>query len=312
MSNFSERYPSRRARPWRTALIAGIGILGALLIVGSTWFLVRASRPREAPEAEAVLDAQTNLPFQVLIPAYLPPGFAREKVEIRTDQAGPQGEEMVRLVYIHRQGIQVAISEWIPRDTGTSSLAAACDTAGAGQAAACTCNCVRRNSGSNGLAGSTGLMTSVGPLRIRGETSHPLIVTRDLLGAILLTLAPASGLEVTTSLEDVDLTDALPPAVEIPLNQEGVQEVVLVVSSSGYTPVHFSVKAGIPVHLIFRQLGNVGCGNELLIQWGPGQQGRLVLSSPTDKQVLEFTPQAPGDFGFNCSHLIYQGVMTVQ
>jgi hypothetical protein len=311
MSKFSQRYPSRRIRPWRIALIAGIGILGALSIVGATWFLVRASQPREAPEAEAVLDAQSNLPFQVLIPAYLPPGFIREKVEIQTDRAGPQGEPMVQLIYAHPQGIQVAISEWIPQDTGASSEAHTCGSTEAGQAA-CTCICMRGNHGSTGSAGTSGLMTNVGPLRIRAETSHPMIVTRDLLGAILFTLAPPSGLEVTTSLEDVDLVVAMPPAVEIPLNQEGVQEVVLVVSPSGYTPAHFSVRAGVPVRLIFRQLGNVGCGNELLIQWGSRQQGRLVLSSPTDRQVLEFTPQTPGDFGFNCSHLIYQGVMTVE
>ncbi len=119
--------------------------------------------------------------------------------------------------------------------------------------------------------------------------------------------------EATKSPEQVAaLVDALPPVEEIPLNAEGVQETVLVVSRSGYTPGHFAVKAGIPVRLTFRQLGYVPGGNILLIYWDSQDEIPLILTSPGDAEVLEFTPTEPGDYRFRCPHDWYEGVMTVQ
>jgi len=59
-------------------------------------------------------------------------------------------------------------------------------------------------------------------------------------------------------------------------------------------------------------LGQVGCGNELNFPIGAGSMRSLSLSSPDDKQVLEFTPQETGNFEFFCGHLMYRGVMTVK
>jgi hypothetical protein len=36
------------------------------------------------------------------------------------------------------------------------------------------------------------------------------------------------------------------------------------------------------------------------------------LTTPTDKQELVFTPEAAGEFRFNCPHAIYRGAMTVK
>ena len=105
---------------------------------------------------------------------------------------------------------------------------------------------------------------------------------------------------------------ALPPAEVVPVNTDGIQEVVLVISRSGYTPAHFAVKAGVPVRIVFRQLGYVPGGNILLVRWGSQQEKYLTLDSLTDTEMLEFTPQEPGDFIFNCPHYWYEGVMTVQ
>lgn len=104
----------------------------------------------------------------------------------------------------------------------------------------------------------------------------------------------------------------LPPAEVIPVNAAGVQEVVLVISRSGYTPTHFAVKAGVPVRIVFRQLGYVPGGNILLVRWGTQQEQYLTLDSLSDTETLEFTPEEPGDFRFNCPHYWYEGVMTVQ
>ena len=84
------------------------------------------------------------------------------------------------------------------------------------------------------------------------------------------------------------------------------------VTPNGYSPEHFSVQKGIPVKLTFRQIGQVGCGNEMIFQWDDGKSATLTLASSSDIQTLEFTPGEAGDFRFNCPHLIYRGVMTVQ
>ncbi len=61
----------------------------------------------------------------------------------------------------------------------------------------------------------------------------------------------------------------------IPVGADGVQEVVLVISRSGYTPTHFAVKKGVPVRIVFRQLGYVPGGNILLVRWGSQKEQYL-------------------------------------
>ncbi|MFO7696146.1 MAG: cupredoxin domain-containing protein [Anaerolineae bacterium] len=136
-------------------------------------------------------------------------------------------------------------------------------------------------------------------------------IALEFLAPVVGGVAPVA--EVAASAEDIAAILAnLPPPEVIPVNAEGVQEVVLVVSRSGYTPLHFSVQAGVPVRLVFRQLGYVPGGNELFVRWGENQQTYLILSSPTDTKTLDFTPQEPGEFRFSCPHDWYEGVMTVQ
>ncbi len=148
-----------------------------------------------------------------------------------------------------------------------------------------------------------------------GEGYYHQLVPEDVA---LEVVAPGEGVptpavQVARSLEEIEAQMAsLPPAEVVPVNAEGVQEVMLVVSRSGYTPVHFAVKPGIPVRLTFRQLGYVPGGNELNVRWGPREGTYVMLSSLTDKKVLEFTPQEPGEYKYSCPHDWYWGVMTVQ
>jgi hypothetical protein len=104
----------------------------------------------------------------------------------------------------------------------------------------------------------------------------------------------------------------LPTPEIIPLNAERVQEVALVISRTGYTPIHFAVKVGIPVRVVFRQLGYVPGGNILLFRWGSKNEKYLTLDTLTDTKTLEFTPEETGSFRFNCPHYWYEGAMTVQ
>ena len=77
-------------------------------------------------------------------------------------------------------------------------------------------------------------------------------------------------------------------------------------------PMRFAVRKGIPVKLTFRALGQVGCGNELVLPADPQNPVELVLASEQDKQILEFTPAQAGEFQFHCAHLMYRGIMTVR
>jgi plastocyanin domain-containing protein len=136
-------------------------------------------------------------------------------------------------------------------------------------------------------------------------------MTSEEARAVLDTMGPAVNRQVYTSLKQVPVSFSVSPAVEIPLNADGVQEVTLVVTPNGYNPEHFSVRKGILVRLTFRQLREVGCGAELIIQWGEGKNALLTLASAGDSQTIEFTPGETGDFRFNCAHLYYRGIMTV-
>jgi hypothetical protein len=290
-------------RKWVLRLIVGIMLVAILLSV-SAWILPLgvSGKTIPPPEAQSILGRQAEVPFQILIPAYLPAGFQRKDVEIRTDLTDPQGRPLVQLIYTHPRGVQLTLNEWMS-ETSDASNPTNTSELGISQ-----CYCLCRN---GEVCQADHWMIDNGLVRVMGETSNPEILSSSHIQLILGTLAPAGGMLTYTSIQNLPVLPGLPPAEEISVNASGVQEVVLVISPTGYTPVHFSVKVGVPVRLTFHQLGDVGCGNELDFQWGDQQTSHLVLTDPTSSQVLEFTPQEGGDFLFHCPHLIYQGVMTV-
>lgn len=276
--------------------LVGMGLFALIgLGVGLIWLKNFATAPKEAPEADRVLKAQMALPFQVLIPAYLPKVFDREQMQVNTDKTGPNGESMVELVYPTRHGDTLVFYEWLPTE----------QTPGA-QTAYCSCACMSRTQ-----CNFTEMGLSVGSLRVMAKVSSLKIVSGEEARTIIDTLGPAMNRQVYSSLEDVSVTYSVSPAVDVPVNSDGIQELTLVVTPNGYSPEHFAVEKDLPVRLIFRQVGQVGCGNQLLIQYGKEKSATLTLDSISDSQVLEFTPREAGDFRFNCPHFIYRGVMTV-
>lgn len=275
--------------------VGGVCLAAALLVLGIYFINKDSQGPKDAPESARVLEAQTGLPFQVLIPAYLPPIFKREAVELTTDARGPNGESMIKLIYPTRKGNQLVLSEWIPESQDID------------QSRRCICVCREP-----GECISSGVEMTSGAVRIKIELSIPNLVTNEQMQYVLETLGPAANQQMYSYIQEVPVSYSLPAAVEVPANAEGIQEITLVVSPQGYSPAHFSVTKDIPVRLIFRQLGQVGCGNELIFDWGAGKNADLILASPQDKQVLEFTPAQAGVFSFHCPHFIYRGAMTVK
>jgi hypothetical protein len=296
-TNVPVDYLPRKNKFYRLYLPVGLIILAVLLLIlGVLWWRNASAQPAQAPEADIVLQAQQEMPFQVLIPAYLPKRFARESVQVITDQLGPEGQPIIQLIYPAPGGENLTFYEWLPAEgdiqpTGTTGK----------------CMCMAQV---NIVPVETSLTGS--SLRIRGVVSNPTIMSSEEARTALDTLGPATNQQIFTSLDEVPVAYSLSPAVDIPVNAQGVQEVTLVINPNGYTPEHFAVKKDIPVRLTFRQLGQVGCGNELIFEWGKGESETLYLASPGDVQVFEFTPGQTGEFAFNCPHYIYRGAITVQ
>src|SRR5512135_1561097 len=284
-------------------------VLGAVVVIGlvgiGVWQVnANASAPREAPEAEKVLGVQANMPFQIMIPAYLPDEFDRAGVDIQVDQSGPGGEPMTQLAYHAPQGVTLFVREWVPGNPDKEILA--------------NSRPIETKWGKGWLLAQSetlvALWVDVGPTRVSIYTPNVDVLPREKILAIAETLGPPSNQQVFTFVVDQPTIKDVPPPppVEIPTNAQGVQELTLVVTPGGYTPLRFAVKKGIPVKLTFRQLGQVGCGNELIFPADPQNPSALTLQSESDKQVLEFTPQYAGQFEFHCSHYMYRGLMTVR
>jgi hypothetical protein len=293
----------RHKRRW---IAIGGGVIVLLLIALGAWLVSqgRASAPAEAPEAQTVLDVQADMPFQILIPAFLPKEFDRENMQIDVRQTGPGGEPMTQLTYPARKGRPLFIRQWVPVNPEKEILAAS--------------RPVETKWGQGWLLkqgeGLIAIWIDIGPLRASIYTSDQALIDREHLLAIAETMGPASNRQVFDFVVDPPEVRAVepPPPVVAPINDEGVQEVDLIVTPGGYSPLRFSVQRGVPVKLTFRQLGRVGCGNELNLPYGTNLAAGLKLKDASETQVFEFTPQEPGEFTFFCAHLMYKGIMTVR
>ena len=280
-------------------LIVVAGLAVAVLVLAGC-----GARATTAPEADKVLAVQSQMPFQIMVPSYLPKEFDRKNVEITVNLAGPGGEPMVQLAYRTKKGATVTLQEWVPVNPDREILSASRPIQ------------TKWGRGWNLNQGDqlAAIWADVGPTRVSIYTADVATVSNERLLAIAETLGPASN-EVVFSFDAAPKQIqemAAPPAFEVPITAAGVQELTLVVTPGGYSPVRFSVKAGVPVKLTFRQLGEVGCGNELIFPADPVNPASLQLDSATDEQTIEFTPTQLGTFEFHCSHQMYRGLLTVR
>lgn len=236
---------------WISILALGVAALAA----GFTFMKYLNPPLTEAPEAGRILAAQKDMPFQILIPGYLPRQFDRAGVEIDVKEGGPGGEPMVQLAYHTRKGNTLFVREWVPANPKLEVLASSRPIEskwGRGWLL----------SGNDSL---TALWVDVGPLRASVYTSATEEATREQILAMADSLGPASNRQVFSFVVNPpQIRDVPPPPpFEVPVNGEGIQELTLVVTPGGYTPLRFAVKKDVPVRLNFKQLGEVGCGREL-------------------------------------------------
>jgi hypothetical protein len=279
--------------------LALAALAGTLLLAGCGEAVVQAT---EAPEAAKVLTLQRHMPFQVMIPAFLPRDFDRAGMQATVQKNGPGGEPMVELVYSTAAGATVTLQEWVPVNPGLEVLAAS--------------RPIQTKWGRAWFLkqGSSlaAVWVDVGPTRVSAYTTDLDLLPAGKLLAIAETLGPASNKQVFSFDAKPRKIKEMPPPppYKVPL-KDGVQTLTLVVTPGGYSPLRFAVKKDVPVKLTFRQLGQVGCGNELIFPADPQNPSSVQLDSATDRAVLKFTPKTAGTYEYYCSHQMYRGLMTV-
>ena len=295
-----------RGRPkwiWLAGAFAGLLVVGgAVWAVSST---TRAADSGEAPEAEKILSVQAEMPFQIMIPGYLPEEFDRESVEVKIDQTGPAGEPMVELAYSSREegGPRLYVREWVPGNPELETLAGS--------------KPIETKWGKGWLLLHKRLIAiwaDVGATRVSVFTPSVDQLTKEQVLAMAENLGPASNKQVFSFIVETPEVSALeaPDPVVVPVGDDGVQEVTLVVTPGGYDPLRFSVEKDVPVRLIFKQLGQVGCGNELIFPSDPANPVALKLDAETTEEVYEFTPAETGEYEYFCAHRMYRGLLEVR
>jgi len=261
--------------------------------------------PIAPPEADKVLAAQESLGnFGILIPAYLPKRFNRADVDIKVSQNGPSGEPSVDMVYKTKKNQAIFVRQWVPANPDMETLYGS--------------RPIETKWGKSYLLTQTkaliALWVDVGPLRISVSTRNLEVVSREQLVLIAETLGLASNLQVysfVTKLPEIKNV-APPPPFEVKTNGEGIQELNLVITPGGYSPMRFAVRKDVPVKLNFRALGEVGCGNVLVFPADPANPAALTLSQEQLVQTIKFTPSDAGDFPFQCTINCFRGIMTVR
>jgi hypothetical protein len=298
------KQPSKAPPKRLSYIILAIAASLILVVLGVYWVnRSQASGLQELPEAAKVYAVQPNVPFQILVPAYLPKQFERAGVELQVDQTGPGGETMVQLTYSGRDEAILFIREWMPVFPEKEILA--------------NSRLIETKWGKGFLlrqgTNLRAIWVDIGATRFSLYTSNLEVVPEEELLAIAETLGPPSNNQVFTFDAQPKVKDmAPPPPYEVQTNAEGIQEFTLVITPGGYDPIRFAVKKGIPVRMHFRMLGQVGCGNELNFPSDPQNPRSLTLDSEKDEEILDFTPQYEGDFQFFCAHQMYRGIMTVR
>ncbi len=91
------------------------------------------------------------------------------------------------------------------------------------------------------------------------------------------------------------------------LGASGAQEVAVTVKG-GYTPDIIVVKAGRPVRLTFTRLESSACSEQVLFP----DLGKSASLPEGEAVNLEFTPDKPGEYGFQCKMGMLRGKLIVE
>ncbi len=88
---------------------------------------------------------------------------------------------------------------------------------------------------------------------------------------------------------------------------DGVQEADIIVKG-GYTPDVLVVKAGRPVRLSFLRQESASCSEMVLFP----DFNKSAKLPPGERVAIEFTPERPGEYGFQCQMGMLRGKLVVE
>lgn len=91
------------------------------------------------------------------------------------------------------------------------------------------------------------------------------------------------------------------------IDLSGIQETLINVKG-GYSPDVIVVQAGKPVRLNFHRTETAACSEQLII---PDFQLQATLT-PFKTIPIEFTPEKPGEYGFQCGMGMLHGKLIVE
>lgn len=92
---------------------------------------------------------------------------------------------------------------------------------------------------------------------------------------------------------------------------DGKQEIKMTVLAVDYSPRVFKVKAGVPVKWEITSSGQVGCASGAVFANGLVDSPIYLNPEQGQVKVVEFTPQTPGTYKFNCSMNMARGMIEV-
>lgn len=96
-------------------------------------------------------------------------------------------------------------------------------------------------------------------------------------------------------------------ATRIQSSERGVQEAFITVKG-GYSPDVIIVEAGKPVRLNFHREETAACSEQVIFS-DFGEQATLT---PFKTIPVEFTPEKPGEYGFQCAMGMLHGKLIVE
>ena len=140
----------------------------------------------------------------------------------------------------------------------------------------------------------------------RGAFSRIFLRFSGALVLILALLNLNSGFALT-GFNFSSIFQGPPAAVgSEPTIMNGVQEVAMKVTRSGYEPSNLTIKAGVPVKWLIDGAGAAGCTSQIVIP-----DLNIVKSLSTGINEVDFTAPNPGQLAFSCSMGMVRGSFNV-
>lgn len=177
-------------------------LVGISALIGGI-LLTRQLDPTSAQvtEIEKILNVQASIPFQILIPAYLPGQLDREGVDVNVTPKVPGGQPMVQLTYRTRKGATLFVREWVPANRDIEVLASSRPV---------------QTKWGRGWMLSQGqnlftLWIDVGPVRTSIHTTRLDVIKPEEVMAIANSLGPVSNRKHFPSVADTPKISDVPP-----------------------------------------------------------------------------------------------------